>query len=262
MKTRNNLLIIALWVLLSSCDKLTDYSPYDAKISHKNVNALNILRIQEKLQPTDSLVFIAISDTHTDYSDLRAAVKTTNEMEGISFVVVCGDVTDWGLYKEFDNYYHQISRLNIPFITIIGNHDYLSNGKVIFNKMFGPTNFYFDIGNYRMVVFDNVVWENGNQEPDFNWFQQTLNVPEGMTSIACYHIHPLDLQLEKNGYADKMRGITEKYPVSLSIFGHGHDCREEEINNRRYLMVPDITMRSMIKICLKNKTATYKILKY
>lgn len=246
---------------IGSCNKLTHYSPYDANTEHSNVNAINISKITGMQWFGDSITFIVLSDTHTAYSDLRAAVATINQMEEISFVVVCGDVTNLGLYKEFDDYYHLIRRLNIPFVTLIGNHDYLSNGKLIFNKMFGPTNFYFDIGNYRMAVFDNIVWENGNREPDFDWFRQTLTTPEGMTSLACYHISPWDSQLE-NGYTDKMKEIIESSPVILNIFGHGHDYREEEINNRRYLMVPDITMRSMVKICLKNKTATYKILKY
>ncbi len=82
-----------------------------------------------------------------------------------------------------------------------------------------------------------------------------------MTSIACYHIHPWDPQLD-NGYADKMKGIIENNPVILSIFGHGHDYREEVMNNRRYLMVPDITMRNMAKITLANKTATVQILSF
>jgi predicted phosphodiesterase len=261
MKLIYNLLVLASCIAFASCDKMTAYSPYDANTEHSNVNPENISEILGKQPSGDSLVFIAISDTHTEYSDLRAAVTTINKMEGISFVMVCGDITDWGLFNEFDDYYHLISRLNIPFVTLMGNHDYLSNGKLIFNKMFGPTNFYFDIGKYRMVVFDNVVWENGNREPDFNWFQQTLDVPEGMTSIACFHIHPFDPQLG-NGYADKMCGIIGKYPVNLSIFGHGHDCWEKNINNRRYFMVPDITMRNMAKITLANQTATIEIINF
>lgn len=261
MKTLRRVLAGIVLFLTCSCDKLTQYSPYDANTEQSNVNSLNISEIESLQLPDDSITFIVISDTHTEYSDLRAAVTIINEMEGISFVVVCGDITDWGLFKEFDDYYHLINRLNIPFITQIGNHDYLSNGKLIFNKMFGPTNFYFDIGNYRMAVFDNVVWENGNREPDFDWFQETLSVPEGMTSIACYHIHPWDPQLD-NGYADKMKGIIENNQVILSIFGHGHDYREEVINNRRYLMVPDITMRNMAKITLANDTATVQILNF
>ncbi|OFX62156.1 MAG: hypothetical protein A2066_02880 [Bacteroidetes bacterium GWB2_41_8] len=261
MKPISHGLIALVLLAFCSCDKLTHFSPYDANTEHSNVNAINISEIASMKLPDDSITFIAISDTHTAYSDLRAAVTTINQMEGISFVVVCGDVTNLGLFNEFDDYYHLVNRLNIPFVTLIGNHDYLSNGKSIYTKMFGPTNFHFDIGNYRMVVFDNIVWENGNREPDFNWFQQTLEVPEGMTSIACFHIHPKDSQLE-NGYADKMREIIEKNPVALSIFGHGHDYWEEEVNNRRYLMVPDVAMRNMARITLVNKAATIEILNF
>lgn len=255
------LIIQLLAFIMISCSQVIDYSPYDADINHRDVNTENIKKIKDESRDVDSLIFIAISDTHTKYNDLKSAINFINKLDDVSFVIVCGDITNLGLYKEFDDYYHIMSRLKMPFITAIGNHDYLSNGKLIYEKMFGPTNFYFDIGNYRMVVFDNVVWENGNQEPDFEWFQQTLNIPEGMTSIACYHIHRFDPQLE-NGYADKMLGIIEKYPVSLSIFGHGHDYWEEEVNNRRYLMVPDITMRNMTKITLANKTATIQILSF
>jgi predicted phosphodiesterase len=261
MKTRNNLIVLALAVLLVSCDKLTDFSPYDANTTHSDINIRSVSEIIAQQWPGDSITFVAISDTHTNYADFRAAVSTINEMDGISFVMVLGDVTNWGLFKEFDDYYHLASRLDVPFITLIGNHDYLSNGKTIYNKMFGPTNFYFDIGNYRMVIFDNIVWENGNRQPDFEWLSQTLAAPEEMTSVACYHIHPQDSQLE-NGYSGKMKEIIEDNPVILSIFGHGHDCWEQNMNNRRYLMVPDITKRNMAKITLMHQAANIEILNF
>lgn len=247
--------------LACSCEKLTHYSPYDANTEHHDINAINIAKILEQQQSADSVVFVAISDTHTNYSDLRAAVTAINQMDGISFVVVCGDVTNLGLYNEFDDYYHLISRLSIPFVTQIGNHDYLSNGKLIFTKMFGPTNFHFDIGHFRMVAFDNVVWENGNREPDFSWFQETLAAPEGMSCIALYHIHPWDLQLG-NGYTEKMQAAIESSQVSLSIFGHGHHYKAEKINDRDYLMLPDISKRAMARISLSGEAVAVKMINF
>ena len=261
MRHLRKLLILASCIAITSCEEMTAFSPYDAKTLQRNQNVKNISEIQGEQMNADSLVFIALTDTHSGYSDLRAAVKTINEMEGISFVVVCGDITNWGLAKEFDDYFGVINRLNIPFITVIGNHDYLSSGKLIYNKMFGLTNFYFDIGNYRMVIFDNVVWENGNQSPDFDWFQGALTVPEGMTGIACFHIHPWDLQLDK-GHADRMREIIENKSVALSLFGHGHDYKEEEAKNQKYLMVPDISMRNMTKITLVRNVAKVELLNF
>lgn len=261
MKTFWRVLSEIALLLTCSCNKLTDYSPYDANTKHSDLNALNIAKIQNIRQPVDSVAFIAISDTHTNYSDLRAAVTAINQMPAISFVVVCGDVTNLGLCKEFDDYHHLISRLTVPVVTLIGNHDYLSNGKLIFTKMFGPTNFYFDIGDFRFVAFDNVVWENGNCAPDFKWFQKALAVPDGTTSISCYHINPGDCQLQ-NGYTDALRKIIETNPVSLSIFGHGHSCKSEEINNRTYLMLPDISKRSMARVTLSGQAATVKMINF
>jgi 3',5'-cyclic-AMP phosphodiesterase len=261
METIKYYLVLLLLMFFVSCSKMTDFSPYDAKTSHSNLNKENISKILSNEQNADSLVFVAISDPHSNYSDLSSTVNYINGMEGISFVVICGDVTNLGLAQEYDDYYHIINRLNIPFITIIGNHDYLSNGKLVYNKMFGPTNFYFDIGNYRMVMFDNIVWENGNQSPDFDWLKASLNVPDGMTSVACYHIHIWDPQLE-NGLADSLQTIIGNNPVSLSIFGHGHGYKAEEHNGRQYLMIPDVSMRSVVKIKLQGDVATYKILTF
>ena len=251
-----------MWLLMVSCGNMTNYSPYDANISRRNLNPGNIELIQAvDLSVADSIVFVAISDPHADYSDLRETVDFINEMEEVSFVVVCGDLTNLGLDKEFEDYYSCIRRLNKPFITIIGNHDYLSNGKLIYNKMFGPTNFYFDIGTYRMVIFDNIVWENGNQSPDFGWLQTTLEVPDGMTSVVCSHIHPWDPQLG-NGIGDSLMAVQEKNPVCLSIFGHGHGNRAEVHNGLQYLMIPNVGMKNPVRICLKNNAATYQILTF
>lgn len=259
MRMKNILMLSTLWLLLASCDRLVDYSPFDANTPYREVNAHNMKRIMEMQLPDDSITFIAISDTHTKYADLRAAVTTINQMQGISFVMVCGDITDWGLNNEFDDYYHLVSRLNIPFLTLIGNHDYLANGKTIFRKMFGPTNFYFDAGNYRIVAFDNIVWENMNRAPDFDWFEKALAGSDEKTIIACYHISPWDSQME-NGYGHRMKQIIGENQVAVSLFGHGHKYRVEEINNRRYVMLPDITKRKLAKITLADQTAAIEMI--
>lgn len=262
MKTKNILLLLLPWLLLASCDKLVDFSPFDAITPEKDVNAKNIARITSLELPDDSITFIAISDPHTNYSQLRAAIHSINQMENISFVMVCGDITDWGLYNEYDDYYHLVSRLNIPFITLVGNHDYLANGKTIFKKMFGPTNFYFEVGKYRLVVFDNIVWENGNRSPDFHWLDQAVTAEEeDKTIICCYHISPWDLQLEM-GYGNTMKEIIKEHPVAISIFGHGHNYREEIINNQRYMMLPDITKRQLAKITLANSIAHVEMIDF
>jgi len=45
--------------------------------------------------------------------------------------------------------------VNIPFITIIGNHDYYNKGNLSYAHLFGPLDFYFDIGDFRFIFIDN-----------------------------------------------------------------------------------------------------------
>jgi 3',5'-cyclic-AMP phosphodiesterase len=252
-------LIIVLFASLVSCDEMTDFSPYDANTSYRNLNATNILKNENVTQIADSLTFIAISDSHSSYSDLRAVVNSINKMERVSFVVVCGDVTNLGLCKEYEDYYNIIRKLNIPFITLIGNHDYLSNGKLIYNKMFGPTNFYFETGNYRMIMFDDIVWENGNYEPDFNWLQEALNTPTA--NILFMHIPLWDAQLE-NGFGDKLKAIIENNDVIISISGHEHGYKTKSLNNKQYLVLPDLGSRTMAKISLVKKTMAVEMINF
>lgn len=260
MKTLWRALAVVIGCTICSCDKLTQFSPYDANTVHSDLNAKNISAIASP-PASDSLVFIALSDSHTKYSDLRAAVNAINSLEGISFAIMLGDITDLGLFKEFDDYYHLISRIKIPYITLIGNHDHLSNGRKIYTKMFGPTNFFFDIGNYRIVAFDNVVWENNNQKPDFEWLDDALEVSEETNIICCFHIHPWDPQLS-NGYADEMKTLIENNPAAISLCGHGHKLLEEEMNQRRYLMLPDVTKRQFARIAISGKTVSVKMLNF
>ena len=162
---KNFTLIGILWIVsaitlnLSSCGNLIDYSPYDTDVKITNLNAENISKIEAAPQPEVSLLIVVISDTHAIHTKLQTAIRFINQMQGISFVVINGDITNWGLAKEYKDFHQDITQLKIPFITVIGNHDYLSNGGNIFKRMFGQVNFSFHAGNHKVVVFDNVVWE-------------------------------------------------------------------------------------------------------
>jgi hypothetical protein len=144
---------------------------------------------------------------------------------------------------------------------VIGNHDYLSNGGKIFNRIFGEVNFSFHVGNRKVVVFDNVVWEKGNHPPDFDWLEANLPSEGNQPSILFTHIHIWDPQLE-NGYADRMREIIEKNRVLICVFGHGSNYKFEIENNRSYLVVPKIAAGALTKITLTGDTAIHEIIKF
>ncbi|MCA1744479.1 MAG: metallophosphoesterase, partial [Bacteroidales bacterium] len=135
---------IAGMIFLGACEHLIEYSPYKAgvKVSDSDLNLKAIDSIQQN--GTDHFAPFSLGifgDTHTYYDDFEKQVRYFNRKDDIDFVVHMGDLTLSGIYREFMWFRDISSRLNHPLLTIIGNHDYLSNGEFLYQEMFGPLNY-------------------------------------------------------------------------------------------------------------------------
>lgn len=213
------LAIFALLVI-NSCSDMIEYSPYDIDIIGETINLINIDLISNKSDKEDTLRFALISDPHTHYDDLDDAIKCLNNLEGLQFVACCGDITDCGLSQEFNWYQNVISGSKYPVITVIGNHDYRSNGHEIYKRMFGPVNMTFHCMGHDFIIFDDIVWENNNSTPDFEWLRNRVNNSNDPT-ILLTHIPPWTDQIEgtnRETYGD----IIGNSNVMLCLHGHEH----------------------------------------
>lgn len=242
-----NSLIIVFLFLFIGCNNIFEYSPYDIEVSEEDLNAQNIESLNTQ---DDTVVFAVISDTHSHYSDFTDAVEYINDMKDVDFAVVCGDITDAGLSTEFEWYGKIVKKLNVPYFTVIGNHDYRSNGGLIFREMFGSTNYYFDYAGYRFVCFDDVVWENDNATPDFEWLKEVLSPLDSATAqptILFAHIPPTGDQLigEKG---DQMNQIISESSVSMCIYGHEHNFHYESSNNKEFLTLSSMNKKEIVRV--------------
>ena len=154
-----NYLILALIFLVTSCNPF-DYSPYEVpqlKQSETNLNSKNIEKI---LNSTDvesqGFNFAVVSDSHIEYSNLKDFVNDVNMDKDIRFVVHLGDMTDAGLSKEYIWTNEIMTALKAPYVMVVGNHDYISNGGLIYEKMFGVSSFSFSYNNTKFVFFDDI----------------------------------------------------------------------------------------------------------
>lgn len=256
---RYSMFIVLLVISLSSCDDLIQYSPYDADVSEYNLNEKNISKINGT-NDADTLWFIALSDVHHWYDNLKEATNKINTLPNISFVVVCGDITDAGLSKEFEWYNEVMHNLKVPYITIIGNHDYRSNGAIIYNKMFGPSNFTFDVSSYHFVGFDDVVWEHDNTFPDFEWLNSSLCDTTNTLQIVFAHLPPwssdLNLDLE-----DLEQIISIKPKQALIIHGHEHGYYYELLH-AEHLVLGSVENGEMYLVGLCGESFTVKCLNF
>jgi predicted phosphodiesterase len=216
-----------IFLVLTGCN-IFQFSPYDTDLETniRNNNRNNILMIENILTVAerDSFSFAVISDSHSDYDDLYDVVKWINKNQNIKFTVYLGDHTDLGLKFEFENTLNELENLKQPYITIIGNHDYLSQGKSIFEQIYGRTNFSFTISDNKFIGFDNIVWENDNKRPEFEWLINELS-NESVNTFLMMHIPEESKPMEE--YRSEYNSIIENIPNLYRIHGHTHSLKNE-----------------------------------
>src|SRR5688500_1119797 len=102
----------------------------------------------------EPISFVHLSDTHigsgTGADDLRRTVKDINENAAIQFVVISGDITEFGSDEEIKLAKQILDSLNKPWHIVPGNHDsnWSENGSNTFKKVFGNETFSFKAGDY------------------------------------------------------------------------------------------------------------------
>jgi predicted phosphodiesterase len=222
--------LVCCLAVLWACDTPFSYSPFEARLDDElqGLTKKNLLRIAQADSAYDSVFSIALlSDVHYHFNNLADALADINRRTDVAFIIVNGDITENGLQKEFELFHNLMLRANRPYLTVIGNHDHLSNGAAVYEQMFGSRNYHFIFNDIKFVMWDNVRWES-NATPDWNWFRHELapaSQPEGRAvqdrTIPFSHIPPFDGQLLDSAQA--FHQVLRSSAVEVSIHGHKHE---------------------------------------
>jgi Icc protein len=211
--------------LLISCNA-TEFSP-NQKFNDNTATDVNIREINSlPKKASGSPIRIAVSgDTQRKYHESQLFVDHINARNDIDFVILNGDISDFGLLLEFDGIYKIYSGLKVPFIVVIGNHDQVANGFDIYLRMFGPTNFTFDYAGVKFVCHDSNSREHNfdGLVPDLNWLKSNLALDNNTAHvIALSHVPPDDADFDqklRTGYEN----LFNSTPGMLaSIHSHQH----------------------------------------
>lgn len=232
--------LMAVFILLtglfgfSACGELFEYHPYEGRISGKtDIIAKNVRRIEDGGCVKKPFRFAFITDTQRWYDETEEAVRHINARGDIDFVIHGGDLTDFGATNEFEWMRNELNRLNMPYVTVIGNHDCVGHGEHIYTKMFGLHNYGFTVGNTRFECLNTVAleYDYSNPVPDFGFLKRetawvdSINAchPDSIThTIVVMHSRPGDEQFNNN--------VSEVFDYYISRFpGMGPDdpCFED-----------------------------------
>ena len=181
-----------------------------------------------------SFRFAWLSDTHVGSSsgeeDLRAAVNDLNGQAGLSFVIVSGDVTEYGSLEQLQLAKRVLDGLKMPCYVVPGNHDakWSESGATDFGRLWKADRFVFDWGGYRFIgMYQGPVMKMGDGHwapQDVRWLQATLDhLRTGDQPVIFVTHYPIDDSIA-NWYV--VLDLLKKHNTQVVLCGHGHANRE------------------------------------
>jgi 3',5'-cyclic-AMP phosphodiesterase len=211
---------------LVSCDKL-EYSPnqkFDG-YTPQNINQANLTRLANNSRD-DTVRFILTGDTQRAYQDARDFVQKTNTLKGIDFVVIAGDISDFGLLQEMKWITKIYDGLNVPYIGVIGNHDLTANGGDVFRKIFGELNYSFVYHGVKFICINTNSREvnfNGTV-PDINWLDTQVRPQPGVNHVvAISHVAPYTADFDSNLEQEFVAKLESTGSCLASLHAHDHN---------------------------------------
>lgn len=217
---------MAVLLCAAGCDIEIVFSPWQSNVPATDLTAKHL----QKLAGTDTGSFepftVAVAaDLHSDAGELRNVVDVLNERGDIAFLLLVGDLTDFGMLIEFKWLNDTIEECDFPALTVVGNHDGLNNGPEIYNEMFGPFNYSFVYRGVQFVMWNNNPYEWG--DPDLEWLEQQAE--SHCPSVIVAHQPPPPGHLLP-GHQEDRKHVRPGGSVMAAVHGHGHkfDYRHED----------------------------------
>lgn len=233
--------------------------------------ALILLTAATATAQNTPLTFVHLSDIHvgssTGAEDLRRTVKDINLNDSLQFVVISGDITEFGADEEIKLAKQILDSLRIPWHIVPGNHDgnWSESGANTFKKVFGSETFYFKAGKY--IFLGTACGPNMRMGPgqvpreNLVWLDSALQTIPDSTPVIFVNHYPQDDALN-NWYEvlDKLR----KKNIQFIMCGHGHANHKLNFEG-----IPAIMGRSNLRakdtaggyniVTISNDTVSYKV---
>ncbi|MBQ1968726.1 MAG: metallophosphoesterase, partial [Flavobacteriales bacterium] len=175
--------------------------------------------------------FAVLADTHlgayaSASADLRAALEDINAQSDIDFIIIAGDITEFGTDDEIMAVKKELEINKKTLLFVPGNHDtnWSESGCTTFNKVMGGSQFrYMHDGVLFLGISSGPYMRMGPcQAPreDIEWLAKNLKeTPEDTPVVFVCH-SPLTLTAIAN--ADQIIDLLKTRNIQFVIAGHYH----------------------------------------
>lgn len=169
------------------------FSPFESDVSEEDSDQTrkNLQAVAALAPASPPWKFAFLSDSHIGYDELLAIVEVVNARPELRLVLHGGDMTNLGLRQEFVWKLDILRRFRVPVLTVIGNHDAISNGKQVYSNMFGPYDYTFVHGGVCFVMYNANTLEFGPSVPNRAWLEAQFDAaPDPSRVVMVSHVPP------------------------------------------------------------------------
>ena len=200
-------------------------------------------------KPDGSIKFALMSDIHISVGapsekSTAACVEDINKNPEIQFVMINGDIANFGYDNELESAKSILSKLKVPWFIIPGNHDntWSESGTNSFSQIFGYERYEFEAGGYKFI--GTPCGPNIRMAPalvpkeSMVWLEEQLRkLPDDQPLFFANH-YPLDTSLLQY---DKVIELLKTKNTQLVFSGHWHVDKPMD-----YEGLPGVIIRSQL----------------
>jgi predicted MPP superfamily phosphohydrolase len=255
-------------ILLAACNMI-EYHPYDIESDDKPTdwNQTNIRLLADKDDNSDTVRFVFMGDTQRYYDETQDFVNAVNKRNDIDFVIHGGDITDFGMSKEYLWIHNIMKTLKVPYVALIGNHDIVGHGNDVYEKVYGNFNFSFQFRKTRFICLNTnaLEFDYSTPIPDFDFMMRFLNDSADISrTVVVMHAPPYSDEFNNNS-ALMFNYMTEQYKnLQFCLHAHNHIQTVNDFfeNGILYYGCADISSRSYLEFTLAGDTYSYKVVNF
>jgi 3',5'-cyclic AMP phosphodiesterase CpdA len=262
------LLVIVLIFLVLGCDSF-EFSPNQIfdRDTPRDINAQSLKALNAA--PVDDTVTIAlVGDSQRWFDELDYFVEKVNQYDNVDFILLDGDISDFGLLAEFEWVHRTLKRLKKPYLGVIGNHDVLASGEQVFTRMYGPLDYSFVYDSIKFVVHNTNGREYKDREvPNMTWLAEQFSPeqsPDAKYFIGVAHVPPDHPDFDQR-LVEPYRNLFNSTPgflVSLNAHVHKHSDGYPFNDGVRYITAHSFNLRSFVILKIVNGQIIKEIINY
>ncbi|NLO72371.1 MAG: PQQ-binding-like beta-propeller repeat protein [Porphyromonadaceae bacterium] len=172
------------------------------------------------------LTDLHITQSTTAVEDLENSVRQINSTPNIEFVLVTGDVTEFGDKKSLEKAKELLDKLSVPYYITSGNHEtkWNASGHTDFAEIFGSDRFDFEHKGIRFFGFNTgpvLRMADGHVSPqDISWLKNELCALDKSKPVILATHYPLQYGDVDNWY--ELTDVVRTHNIRAVLGGHYH----------------------------------------